>query len=102
MRLRLTDLDVDFRREFDGPMPDAYQRLLQDAFVGDPSLFARSDEVESAWSLIDPVLAGWQTTDAPPLATYEQGLWGPTECSEWLARQGRNWFDVCPVLGTTP
>ena len=44
-------------------MPDAYQRLLLDAMNGDASLFARSDEVEVAWGIIDPILAAWQ---APP------------------------------------
>ena len=48
-------------------MPDAYQRLLLDAMNGDASLFARSDEVELAWSIIDPILAAWHSPAAPPL-----------------------------------
>jgi glucose-6-phosphate 1-dehydrogenase len=36
---------------------------------------------------------------APPLHRYETGLWGPTECSQWMHGQRREWFDVCPVLG---
>jgi glucose-6-phosphate 1-dehydrogenase len=98
MRLRSTDLDFSFAREFTGVMPDSYQRLLLDAMTGDASLFARSDEVEVAWSIVDPILAAWQSPAAPPLETYPRGDWGPPSCDEWMKAQGREWFDVCPVL----
>lgn len=98
MRLQTTDLDFKFAREFTGAMPDSYQRLLLDAMTGDASLFARSDEVEVAWSIIDPIVAAWQTSAAPPLETYQRGDWGPEASDRWIERQGRQWFDVCPVL----
>ncbi|MEX2026727.1 MAG: glucose-6-phosphate dehydrogenase [Pirellulaceae bacterium] len=98
MQLRLTDLDFRFCREFTGSMPDAYQRLLLDAMNGDASLFARSDEVELAWGIIDPILAAWQRPTAPPLQIYPKGEWGPELCDRWMREQGRQWFDVCPVL----
>ncbi len=98
MRVRSTDLDFSFAREFTGVMPDSYQRLLLDAMTGDASLFARSDEVEVAWSIIDPILSAWQSPAAPPLETYPRGDWGPPSSDEWMQAQGRAWFDVCPVL----
>ncbi len=98
MRLRTTDLDFKFAREFTGEMPDAYQRLLLDAMNGDASLFARSDEVEVAWSIIDPIRAAWNSPAAPPLEGYPRGEWGPAASDEWMRAQGREWFDVCPVL----
>jgi len=99
MKLITTGLDMQFAREFTGEMPDAYQRLLLDALNGDASLFARSDEVELAWSIIDPVFAAWDSGHAPPLHTYPSGQWGPQESWEWMQQQkGRQWFDVCPVL----
>ena len=98
MRLRMTDLDFRFQKEFQGDIPDAYQRLLLDTLQGDASLFARSDEVEAAWTIIDPILAAWQERSQPKLAIYEPGLWGPDESAEWMAQQGRSWFDTCPVL----
>ncbi|MFO0902983.1 MAG: glucose-6-phosphate dehydrogenase [Pirellulales bacterium] len=98
MRLRMTDLDFKFSREYAGSLPDAYQRLLLDAFNGDASLFARSDEVELAWGIIDPILAAWQSPAAPRLDVYPMNLWGPQSASDWMAKQGREWFDVCPVL----
>ncbi len=98
MRLCTTDLDFRFDREFQGALPDAYQRLLLDALNGDASLFARSDEVELAWGIFDPILAAWESGEGPPLLEYEKGLWGPNDSAEWMYQQGRQWFDVCPVL----
>ena len=98
MKLRQTDLDFRYQREFRGTMPEAYERLLLDSLEGDASLFARADEVEAAWAICDLILDEWQRNDEPPLQIYEPGLWGPPECSEWMAAQGRQWFDICPVL----
>jgi glucose-6-phosphate 1-dehydrogenase len=98
MKLRQTDLDFRFSREFRGTMPDAYERLLLDALEGDASLFARADEVEAAWAICDPILDEWQRSDRPLLHTYDPGLWGPAESCDWMAAQARQWFDICPVL----
>ena len=88
MKMRMTDLEFDFNREFSAAMPEAYERLLLDAFQGDASLFARSDEVELAWGIIDPILAAWRKTNRPPLEIYEPGLWGPTTATDWMAQAG--------------
>ena len=97
MKLRLSELDFKFDTS-GKELPDAYQRLLLDALVGDPGLFARSDEVEQAWRIIDPIIAAWKSPAAPTLHPYETGMWGPEECTEWMHSQGRNWFDMCPIL----
>jgi len=99
MRLRQTDLSFNYQREFRRAMPEAYERLLLDALEGDASLFARADEVEAAWRVCDPILEAWRANDRPTLYMYDPGLWGPEECSEWMAAQHRDWFDTCPVLG---
>jgi glucose-6-phosphate 1-dehydrogenase len=98
MQVRLSDLSFRFREKFSGAMPDAYQRLLLDVLHGDASLFARSDEVELAWGIIDPIQSAWDSQDAPELFPYEPGAWGPEESTQWLTDQGRQWFDACPVL----
>jgi glucose-6-phosphate 1-dehydrogenase len=98
MKLRLTELGFNFRDKFAGPMPEAYERLLLDVMHGDASLFSRADEVELAWSIIDPIQRGWEQPGWPPLALYEAGGWGPPNAVEWMCRQYREWFDACPVL----
>ncbi|WP_153558472.1 glucose-6-phosphate dehydrogenase [Roseimaritima sediminicola] len=99
LKTKLSSLDFRFQSEGGGgAMPDSYQRLLLDAMNGDAGLFARADEVELAWGIIDPLLAAWNSPAAPPLETYPQGDWGPQWCTQWMHQQGRQWFDVCPVL----
>ena len=77
MKLRQTDLDFSFQREFRGVMPEAYERLLLDALEGDASLFARADEVEAAWGIIDPILEAWKDSDEPKLDHLRARLVGP-------------------------
>ncbi len=99
LKTKLSSLDFRFQQNGrEGAMPDSYQRLLLDAMNGDASLFARSDEVELAWGIVDPLIAAWRSPAAPPLQTYPQGEWGPEWSTEWMQEQGRQWFDVCPVL----
>lgn len=98
MKLRQTDFTFNYQREFHRELPEAYERLLLDAVEGDPSLFARADEVEAAWKVVDPIAAAWAEQDQPPLYSYEPGGWGPEECGQWMLDQGRQWFDTCPVL----
>jgi glucose-6-phosphate 1-dehydrogenase len=66
--------------------------LLLDAMSGDATLFARRDEVEQAWAFIDTIEEAWaKKENAPPLASYPSGSWGPAEADELLARDGRAW-----------
>jgi glucose-6-phosphate 1-dehydrogenase len=99
MKTRTSTLDFSFRNVVGGDsMPDAYQRLLLDSLLGDASLFARSDEVELAWGIIDPIIAAWNSPAAPQLHSYPTGIWGPAQSAAWIESQNREWFDVCPVL----
>ena len=98
MKTKTSQLDFDFNAGTGGAMPDAYQRLLLDSLHGDASLFARSDEVELAWGIIDPIIAAWRSPASPPLHQYQTGFWGPPEASDWMSEQRRAWFDVCPVI----
>lgn len=93
---RSVDMDFHYRDSFgDLAIPEAYERLLLDAINGDASLFTRSDEIEAAWGLIDPIIKGWETPDAPPLTLYERGTWGPEAADDILARDGHHWWMGC-------
>jgi glucose-6-phosphate 1-dehydrogenase len=98
MKTRLVDLDFAFGRHFGNELPEAYQRLLLDAMLGDARQFSRSDEVEASWALIDPIQTAWDAGLGPDLGLYEHGEWGPPTSNRWLQSQGRQWFDLCPVL----
>jgi glucose-6-phosphate 1-dehydrogenase len=62
-----------------GDEMDAYERLISAAMIGDTALFARQDEVEAAWAIVDPILG----TDTP-LYEYTPGTWGPPEAEALL------------------
>ncbi len=96
MRSRSVDMTYLYEQDFGkNTLPDAYERLLLDALHGDASLFTRSDEIELAWALIDPILQGWQSRYAPPLSFYESSTWGPVKADEFIQADGRRWFFVC-------
>jgi glucose-6-phosphate 1-dehydrogenase len=77
---RSVDMDFHYADSFgDVPLPDAYERLLLDALIGDAALFTRSDEIEAAWEIIDPIQKVWDESGEPAVVSYEPGSWGPQE-----------------------
>ena len=92
--MRGVDMEFHYAESFEGTeLPEAYERLLEDALSGDAALFTRADEVEAAWTLIDPILNAWQNQKHPALVVYEPGSWGPREADAILADYGRAWFN---------
>lgn len=89
-QLRPVRMDFLYGQSFGEAGPDAYERLLLDAMLGDPTLFARRDEVETAWSLMQPILDGWEN-HGQPVYPYESGSWGPSKADTMLRRVGREW-----------
>jgi len=94
--IKPVDLEFHYRTSFNVTMPEAYERLLLDALLGDSSLFIRSSTIETAWQIVDPILQGWEETpQQSPLVTYERGTWGPVEADELLDLDGRRWWVSC-------
>ncbi len=76
-------------------MPEAYEHLLQDALNGDASDFIRSDQIEQAWRVVDPLLKAWDQPDRRQVHVYERGSWGPEAADALLAQDGRSWLSSC-------
>jgi glucose-6-phosphate 1-dehydrogenase len=93
--MRSVDMDFHYRSSFDGSLPEAYERLLLDALAGDATLFTRSDSIEAAWNLLDPILKGWEAQAGSGLLVYPVGSWGPTEADQLLVRDERSWRLGC-------
>ncbi|MDQ3680537.1 MAG: glucose-6-phosphate dehydrogenase [Actinomycetota bacterium] len=91
LRVRTVSMDFSYEAAFLEEAPDAYERLLLDAMLGDPTLFIRSDEVEQSWRIVDPILKVWGEEDRAPLARHVAGTWGPPEADRLLERDGRRW-----------
>jgi glucose-6-phosphate 1-dehydrogenase len=89
LRVRPVQMDFQYGRSFLRESPEAYERLVHDALVGDATLFTRADEVEAAWRIVDPVLAAWARDGEPE--RYEAGSDGPESAERLPARDGRGW-----------
>jgi glucose-6-phosphate 1-dehydrogenase len=89
-RVRSVSMDFFYGAAFLEETPEAYERLLLDALIGDATLFIRADEVEQAWRIVDPLLQAWENDEAP-LARYESGTWGPEEADRLIEADGRRW-----------
>jgi glucose-6-phosphate 1-dehydrogenase len=91
--LEITPVDMDFTyaEAFGNDSHPAYETLLLDCMIGDPTLFTRSDEVEMAWSIIDPVLEYWDKHPATRLPAYQSGGWGPEEANKLLDGDHTRW-----------
>jgi glucose-6-phosphate 1-dehydrogenase len=95
MVLRPADLEFHYRDTYGGALPEAYERLLHDAMHGDAALFMRSDEIERAWEIVDPLIAATEAADAPRPQEYAPGSDGPACADAFLARGGRSWLSLC-------
>ena len=92
VRIEPVKMDFHYGTSFGKASPEAYERLLLDAMIGDATLFARRDEVEHAWRFIDSIEDAWHQSENPPgLFEYPAGSWGPQEAEQLLERDGRSW-----------
>ncbi|MGQ9662453.1 MAG: glucose-6-phosphate dehydrogenase [Kiritimatiellia bacterium] len=91
LEIKPFEMDFGYAEAFGKAPPDAYQRLLLDALLGDQTLFARGDELEAAWEFVTPLIEGCLARSTLVLPTYPAGSWGPKEADELLASEGRQW-----------
>jgi glucose-6-phosphate 1-dehydrogenase len=88
--MRPVNMDFSYGSTFSEPVPEAYERLIYDAIIGDSTLYNRRDEVEASWRFIDGVIEGWNKTQKSP-SPYLPGTAGPEESRLLLAAEGRRW-----------
>ncbi len=93
MMLRPVQMNFSYGTAFESASPEAYEHLLLDTMLGDPTLFIRTDEVEASWRLIDAIRTGWVNSGQPPLHTYAPGTWGPEAANELFQDPYKRWFD---------
>jgi glucose-6-phosphate 1-dehydrogenase len=91
MEIAPVEMDFSYAEVFGEKSPPAYQTLLLDCMIGDPTLFTRSDEVEMAWRVIDPLLEYWDKKGKSELAFYPAGSAGPSQADQLLAKEHARW-----------
>ena len=90
MNIRTVHMDFLYGGAFRTGLPEAYERLILDAMLGDATLFTRADEVDEQWALVDSIVAAWKR-DRPSFPNYEAGTWGPRAADDLIHRDGRSW-----------
>lgn len=93
MLLHPVGMRFEYDEAYGAASPDAYETLLLDAIRGDATLFMRADQVEAAWTLVQPVLDVWSGAIPPEFPNYASGTWGPAAAERLLARDGRSWIE---------
>ncbi len=96
-QLRPVRMHFSYHSEFGAYTPEAYERLLLDAIAGDSTLFIRRDVVEVAWSIVDPIRAGWANQPLTEREFYAAGTWGPAAADELLDQTGHTWRNPTPM-----
>jgi len=93
LETRTQPVKMSFRyaTTFGSNTPEAYERLVLDAMIGDGTLFIRGDEAETSWKLYTPVLDHWRDQGRTGMESYPAGSWGPAGATELLAEQGHIW-----------
>lgn len=91
MNIKSVALDFFYKTAFNVKPPEAYERLIYDAIIGDQTLFIRGDEAEAAWAVIDPIEQHWAKSTKPP-EQYAPGTWGPKRANDLIELDGRRWM----------
>ncbi|MEA2508698.1 MAG: glucose-6-phosphate 1-dehydrogenase [Actinomycetota bacterium] len=89
VEVRTVDMEFDYDSDFGSGRPAAYERLLLDCILGDPTLFARSDEIDQAWQIMDPIVKHWARGGRP--RSYPPDTWGPEASDDLLRLDRRSW-----------
>ncbi len=97
LQLRPVRMHFSYDAEFGAYTPEAYERLLLEVLSGDGTLFIRRDEVETAWSIVDPIREGWGEQVLSSHEFYPAGSWGTTAADDLLATRGHAWRNPQPI-----
>ena len=94
MNLQKVNMRFDYREAFQAARATGYEVLLYHCMLGDAMLFSRTDLVESAWKIAQPILDVWATSPAEDFPNYPAGSWGPKAAFDLIERDGRKWLEV--------
>ena len=84
-------MDFSYKEAFGDSNPPAYETLLLDVMLGDATLFTRSDEVEAAWRVVDPLIRHWDAHPPETMPAYASGSWGPADAEALVQAHGARW-----------
>jgi glucose-6-phosphate 1-dehydrogenase len=88
------EMHFSYADAFGKSSANGYERLLLDAMLGDGTLFAEREGVETTWALMTPILEAWAANPPKDFPNYEAGSWGPKCADELLKKEGRGWYKL--------
>ncbi|MBO9617723.1 MAG: glucose-6-phosphate dehydrogenase [Niabella sp.] len=94
MKLKPVEMDFTYKESFAEQPPEAYETLLLDALEGDAAQFMRADQVETAWTLVMPILNQWAKDGKKGLEKYTAGSCGPKKAAQLIKKDGFNWVEL--------
>ncbi len=92
--IRPVRMNLRYQSEFQGPVPDAYERLLLDVMAGDHTLFVSASFVEQSWAFVQSILEQWASDYSIPLNDYPAGTMGPNAADQLIQADGRVWLSL--------
>jgi glucose-6-phosphate 1-dehydrogenase len=92
LHLQPVEMRFSYEETFAKGAPEAYETLLLDVMRGDATLFMRADQVEASWSIVMPILEGWEEHSPGRFPNYPAGTWGPQAADALMAQDGRHWI----------
>jgi glucose-6-phosphate 1-dehydrogenase len=101
IEVRPVRMHFSYDAEFGAYTPEAYERLLLEAMVGDATLFIRRDEVETAWQIVDSIRKAWTGKALTNREFYAAGTWGPVAADDLLAQGSHSWHELLAVQTTS-
>ncbi|MGH7897676.1 MAG: cyclic nucleotide-binding domain-containing protein, partial [Candidatus Binatia bacterium] len=104
MSLQKVNMRFDYGESFEASRGTGYEVLIYNCMIGDATLFSRTDLVEAAWRIAQPMIDVWSATPGDEFPNYARGTWGPKAAYELIERDGRKWVEVLnrSVLETVP
>jgi glucose-6-phosphate 1-dehydrogenase len=102
--LQKVNMRFNYGESFQSSPGTGYETLIYDTMIGDASLFSRSDLVETAWRIAQPVLDTWAANPPQDFPNYAAGSWGPKSAFDLIATDGRKWLELvnCDTLAKVP
>jgi glucose-6-phosphate 1-dehydrogenase len=94
MNLQKVNMRFSYGEAFRASRATGYEVLLYNCMIGDATLFSRTDLVETAWRIAQPILDSWTADPAPEFPNYPAGTWGPKAAFDLIEREGRRWLET--------
>ncbi|RMF54899.1 MAG: hypothetical protein D6748_15905 [Calditrichaeota bacterium] len=94
MVLQPNEMEFCYSKVFNAEPPEAYERLILDAILGDGTLFIRHDEVEASWKFVEGIIRVWEERPDIVIHPYRAGSWGPVAADDLMKADERSWIQT--------